>query len=83
LTVDKVAVSGFVYFGKRSFELCVLTDGASSVCFSDFRLRQGAPERRSGGGYHRLQTLRCVPLVGSDVGCASGKNIDCVYSVLA
>jgi hypothetical protein len=24
-----------------------------------------------------LQTLRCVPL-GSDVGCASGKNIDCV-----
>jgi hypothetical protein len=27
---------------------------------------------------HRSQTLRCVPL-GSDVGCASGKNIDCAY----
>jgi ABC-type enterobactin transport system permease subunit len=25
-----------------------------------------------------LQTLRCVPL-GSDVGCAYGKNIDCAY----
>jgi hypothetical protein len=26
---------------------------------------------------HRLQSVCCVPL-GSDVGCASGKNIGCV-----